>query len=265
MINNKENNKNPKKLKGIPINQDHVSRWYLMMTDLGTILTEAFLPEVGRFKHKEIQKVVAEEEVYSKDVIFDFYCENENAMVDLEMQNVPDKDMRFRAMEYLHELGNLMRNKGKKYSQRKKTYVLFYLFHGFRYPDQLEDRIFPLEFEKEFGMQIIFINGQYDNPADKRDTALTVRDMTHIMKGEYDQCREEMQNVVDYSKEVAGMDIKPWQKADERKEKQLLKKQREDTIRFMANSTGVTDGAIAEYLSVPVSEVPAIRAKYRNK
>lgn len=82
-----------------------------------------------------------------------------------------------------------------------------------------------------------------------------------------------MMDVIDSKQEVVNMELKPWQKADERKEKSAYKRGNEegvrrtraDTVRFMANSTGVTDGAIAEYLSVPVSEVPAIREKYRNE
>lgn len=42
-------------------------------------------------------------------------------------------------------------------------------------------------------------------------------------------------------------------------------KSREDALRFMVNDPTISDSSIANYLGIPVSEVPSIREKYKNK
>lgn len=153
-----EENDNP------PLDDDRISRYLLVTTNLGINIVDSVIPEEGPFEKKMIPEFVPDGDIFSLKAIFDFYCESDTAMVDLEMMGEKIDYFDEMAIELLFELGKYATDHTKPHEKRKKIYVIFYLFHVFDNPLEKERRVFDEETEKRFNMQIIYVNGDYKNP-----------------------------------------------------------------------------------------------------
>lgn len=80
--------------------------------------------KVGEITYSESQKTV-ESFANSKGVRFDFYAENSDRIIEVEMQVKPDKEILRRSRYYQSAMDMAQLGTGKHYNELKDTYVVF--------------------------------------------------------------------------------------------------------------------------------------------